>query len=226
MSFSSIVERFPPPSPGWREIAIQRDHIAGVIELKSINADLCTRLQAAHAVGRPWRKAALRAFASHHQERLREAEKQIRDTQRLLSCEDALGVVILIDTKPTEIPLTAPVAYIGQTLQELNRIDLVVYLSNTRDGGSEKPVLIRKNWDQPRTRRLSEYLNMLLMSVRIGERDEVILMGNLPDVVGQVTMDKPARDAFSENWEAARENGFVSGVRITFPERSRFSPGF
>jgi hypothetical protein len=226
VSFCTIVGRIPPPSPGWHEIAIQRDHIAGVIELKSVNADLSARLQAAHTVGRPWRKAALRAFASHHQERLREAQKQIRDTQRLLGCEDALGVVILIDTKPTGIPLTAPVGYIGGTIQELNRIDFVVYLSNTWDGGSETPVLIRKNSNEARTRRFSEYFRMLLWSIRIGARGEVILAGNFPDVVGQVTIDELARDAFSENWELALENGFASRVRITFPERSRFSPGF
>src|SRR5438874_7864498 len=69
VAFWTIAEDIPPPSPGWREIAIQRDHIAGVIELKSVNADLSTRLQAAHTVGQPWSKAALRAFASHHQER-------------------------------------------------------------------------------------------------------------------------------------------------------------
>ena len=67
---------------------------------------------------------------------------------------------------------------------------------------------------------------MLLCSVRIRERGEVILAGNFPDVVGQVTMDELARDAFSENWKLALENGFASRVRITFPKRSRFSSGF
>ena len=119
VTFWAIMDTVPPPSPGWCDIAIERDHITGVIELKSVNADLSARLQAAHTVGRPWSKAALRAFASHHQERLREAQKQIRDTQRLLGCKDALGVVILIDTKPTGIPLTAPISYIGQQYKSL-----------------------------------------------------------------------------------------------------------
>jgi hypothetical protein len=226
VSFLSIGERFPELSTGFHKIAIEGDHIAGVIELKSVSADLSARLQKAHTTGRPWREAALRAFASHHQERLREAQKQIRDTQRLISCEDALGVVVLIDTKPTGIQPTAPVAYIQQTIQEINRIDVVVYLSNTSDGGSEMPILIRKNANELRTRRFSEYFGMLFGSVHLGEHGEILIFGDFQDVVGRVTMDDLARGAFSENWEVALEKGFASRVKITFPERSRFSPGF
>lgn len=196
--------------------------VTAVIELKTIITDLHAKLAAAYQRGKEWADEALRILAAHLQERLRDAHSQIRNTKRLLRCEEALGVVILLESGRTVIPLTVYGGYLIQTINPLDCLDGVLYLSNDAEGAPRAPLYVMKNRDDPRSSFFHKQMDAVVRRIDTDTDGNVVSRVAGPDIVAEVVLDDAARLAFTKDWEEALRLGHR--VTINFQERSRFPP--
>jgi len=214
------------PITGSHAIA---ERVAAVVEVKTIETDLQSKLEKAYIRGGQWKDQAKKILASHLQEKLRSAQTQIRDTKRLLGYEDALGIVILIAEKAGRIPREVVSGYITQSMASLDFVDAVAHLPNDENGRAQSPTFMMgaASGGQSDEKKLcfQKYLQALFQATDLDSRGSPVPRIEQPYIFGQVNIDATVRDVFADDWEEALRLGYGDRIKVAFREQSQFRPG-